>query len=243
MLDMFFGGISKKAFLDRNLIPANDNDRFYNSKCIICWGEYETVHPAVRTLPCNHVFGHGCVIDMANRPNGKRCPLCQTEWYRFPAHVIASRLIVDGYEFCFAWGLYILYILLLLYSMILCFNLEQPAYVYAIRAFLLGENYFYILELLLSHTDIMVRNPEVSLVPALFYLPVYNVAVRLLVVPFGVQDGMMYRLCVTEIYTIAWTYFIGFGPFYHHEDSYFFGITMIVALPLWACLTFVLFLR
>lgn len=54
--------ISKSSFLEKRVIPANDNDAFNNGKCAYCWGPYDSEeHPPVRILPCNHVFGKDCL--------------------------------------------------------------------------------------------------------------------------------------------------------------------------------------
>ena len=81
MLDHYLG-ISKQNFLDHHVVPANDNDAFYNDKCIVCWDPYDDGHPAVRVLPCNHVFGHQCLLMMVDAPKGECCPICRVSLFR-----------------------------------------------------------------------------------------------------------------------------------------------------------------
>jgi hypothetical protein len=84
-------GISRKTFLKENVLPANHDDKFNDNKCAYCWGPYDKDHPAIRVLPCNHVFGHECLLLMTEAPNGGHCPICRASFFRPPLR----RLLLD----------------------------------------------------------------------------------------------------------------------------------------------------
>jgi hypothetical protein len=70
-------------FLTENVLPASKEDKFYDPKCPICWDTYDTEHPAVRILPCNHIFGRECLVDYINNgASGHCCMMCQTLLFR-----------------------------------------------------------------------------------------------------------------------------------------------------------------
>jgi len=75
-------GISRETFLRKHVVPAHEDDRYMNEKCMVCWGTYDEEHPAVRILPCGHVFGRDCVSDMVKGQTGCVCPLCKTTLFR-----------------------------------------------------------------------------------------------------------------------------------------------------------------
>ena len=75
-------GIPRSAFLSKHVIPAHEDDRFINDKRLFCWNSYHEKHPAVRILPCGHVFGQHCVSDMVKGPTGDKCPICRTQLFR-----------------------------------------------------------------------------------------------------------------------------------------------------------------
>ena len=89
-------GISKDRFLAKYVIPANDNDAFNDNKCTFCWNSYTSEHPGVRILPCNHVFGHPCLLEMINAPNGSLCPICRSPLFRPPLYSTLRRVVI-GY--------------------------------------------------------------------------------------------------------------------------------------------------
>ena len=82
LLDKYTGLPSKDTFLKERVSPANVNDKFYNDKCAQCWDEYTEEHPAAKVLPCGHVFGRGCLSDMAQGPTGDLCPYCRAKLFR-----------------------------------------------------------------------------------------------------------------------------------------------------------------
>jgi len=76
-------GISKTAFIRTRIVPANDNDTINDNKCAICWDQYENDHPAVRVLPCNHVFGRECLLEVIDTSStGDLCMICRTPLFR-----------------------------------------------------------------------------------------------------------------------------------------------------------------
>ena len=84
MFESIFG-VSRTTFLNKHVVPAKSDDKFYNDKCIFCFGKYEQFeHPAVRILPCGHIFGRDCVVEMTKGATGDLCPLCRTSLFRRP---------------------------------------------------------------------------------------------------------------------------------------------------------------
>ncbi|KAF1962627.1 hypothetical protein CC80DRAFT_565088 [Byssothecium circinans] len=69
--------ISKATFLRERVVPASDDDAFNHNKCAYCWDTYDN-HPAVRILPCNHVFGYDCFFRHVDDPHGDLCIICRT---------------------------------------------------------------------------------------------------------------------------------------------------------------------
>ena len=82
LFDKYTGLPPKDVFLKKHVVPANDDDKYYNNKCALCWDEYNTEHPAAKLLPCGHVFGSGCVHEMVKGPTGDLCPVCRTKLFR-----------------------------------------------------------------------------------------------------------------------------------------------------------------
>ncbi|CAA9966943.1 Ubiquitin-protein ligase/ zinc ion binding protein [Pyrenophora teres f. maculata] len=88
--------ISKEAFLNQHVVPATPHDKFNDNKCSFCWDKYnDGNHPAVRVLPCNHVFGRPCLLHMIEGANGHRCPICTTPFFR-KSGVVTFDDIVQG---------------------------------------------------------------------------------------------------------------------------------------------------
>jgi hypothetical protein len=79
LLDRWVGA-SFRTFVN-GLVPANPNDVYYNDRCAICWGHYDDDHRGIR-LPCNHIFGGGCLHDLIAETNTNLCPICRYVWYR-----------------------------------------------------------------------------------------------------------------------------------------------------------------
>ncbi|KAF2622993.1 hypothetical protein BU25DRAFT_199846 [Macroventuria anomochaeta] len=61
-------GISRSVF-SKHVVPAYEDDKFMNDKCMWCWDSYNNEHPAARTLPCSYVFGQDCI--QFTRTNGR----------------------------------------------------------------------------------------------------------------------------------------------------------------------------
>ncbi|KAF2870036.1 hypothetical protein BDV95DRAFT_608058 [Massariosphaeria phaeospora] len=75
---------SKASFL-RNLIPANENDAFNDNRCAYCWDAYHEDHQPVRVLPCNHVFGRACLLEVIeSSPTAELCMVCRTQLFQPP---------------------------------------------------------------------------------------------------------------------------------------------------------------
>lgn len=77
-------GISKATFLSQRVVPANPNDLYYNNKCSYCWEICHALHPGVRILPCNHIFGQACLLEIVNNANGDVCPICRAQLFQPP---------------------------------------------------------------------------------------------------------------------------------------------------------------
>jgi hypothetical protein len=82
VLKQFTGLPSKNTFLKEHTVPAKDDDKFNNNKCVQCWNEYTDEHPGVKILPCGHVFGRDCLKDIINSPAGDLCPYCRVKLFR-----------------------------------------------------------------------------------------------------------------------------------------------------------------
>jgi hypothetical protein len=67
--------VSFRTFVN-SLVPANPNDVYYNDLCVICRGHYDDDHPAI-WLPCNHIFGDGCILDTIAKTGTNLCPICR----------------------------------------------------------------------------------------------------------------------------------------------------------------------
>ncbi|KAF2242331.1 hypothetical protein BU26DRAFT_510738 [Trematosphaeria pertusa] len=91
--------VSKSTFLTTRVVPANDNDIFNDNKCAFCWGPYDDGHPAVRVLPCNHVFGQDCLNDLIDAPNGDLCAICRTPLFRPSPLVLLKAMMVSCVHF------------------------------------------------------------------------------------------------------------------------------------------------
>jgi hypothetical protein len=90
--------VSKRTFIDKHIVPANENDRFMDSKYSFCWNTYDDeAHPPVRVLPCNHIFGKACIRELIDKSaSGDRCPICRTPWFRPTGRKLAEIC----YEYC-----------------------------------------------------------------------------------------------------------------------------------------------
>jgi hypothetical protein len=162
MLDKVFG-VSKQTFLKCRVFPAHANDQFNDNSCSFCWGSYDDDHPAVRVLPCNHVFGLDCLGEMVDAPNGDKCPLCRTSLFR-------PSLLVGLGRF-FEYGLILLFQLTELgYFKFLVLWRALPRYLQVPLRFCLGfKNAYYYADLIIYYcTNIYVRNPHFNLQPPMW---------------------------------------------------------------------------
>ncbi|KAJ4338782.1 hypothetical protein N0V87_003697 [Didymella glomerata] len=82
VLEHFTGLPSKDSFLKKCVVPAKDDDKFNNNRCVRCWGEYTKDHPGVKISPCGHVFGRDCLKDVVDGPTGDLCPYCRVKLFR-----------------------------------------------------------------------------------------------------------------------------------------------------------------
>ncbi|KAF3048988.1 hypothetical protein E8E11_009648 [Didymella keratinophila] len=87
--------VSRDTFLHQNVISAHSEDKYINDKCTFCWGSYDEEHPAVRILPCDHVFGHGSVVEFTKSTTRNACPYCKVLLFRRPSKlVILAQLLL-----------------------------------------------------------------------------------------------------------------------------------------------------
>ena len=82
VLEHFTGLPSNERFLKERVVPAKEDDKFNNNKCVQCWDEYTEDHPGVKISPCGHVFGRDCLKDIVNGPTGDLCPYCRIKLFR-----------------------------------------------------------------------------------------------------------------------------------------------------------------
>jgi hypothetical protein len=156
---------SKQSFIKHNIVPANDNDAFNDNKCSFCWDSYHNDHPGVRVLPCNHVFGRDCVMQMINTPNGDKCPLCRTLWFR-PSPLGDIGHWMDAANFHY---------LNIVHHVLVCIILAVDEWLDALpyelglwfralwRCLVFLDNLIWYFELLaIQFTDIYARNPQLE---------------------------------------------------------------------------------
>ncbi|KAF1923705.1 uncharacterized protein M421DRAFT_9492 [Didymella exigua CBS 183.55] len=82
VLERYTGLPSKSTFLREHVVPAKDDDKFNNNKCVQCWDEYTDEHPGVKISPCGHIFGRDCLYEIVNGPTGDLCPYCRSKLFR-----------------------------------------------------------------------------------------------------------------------------------------------------------------
>ncbi|KAI4610559.1 uncharacterized protein J4E87_010735 [Alternaria ethzedia] len=102
MFEKLFG-VTKNTFLEKNVVRAGENDKYYEDKCTFCWGPYDEDHRAVRVQPCDHVFGDVCLEDMIDAPNGDKCPICRAVWFQPPTQVFLWRILLDNFDVPEPW--------------------------------------------------------------------------------------------------------------------------------------------
>lgn len=74
---------TKQTYLTTYINPASTL-----STCLICtWAYDERTHPAVQISPCNHTFGHNCILRWLESNN--ICPMCFTPLYLLPTNTTA----------------------------------------------------------------------------------------------------------------------------------------------------------
>ncbi|KAF1976967.1 hypothetical protein BU23DRAFT_626639 [Bimuria novae-zelandiae CBS 107.79] len=65
---------------------------------VLGWGAYDDDHPAVKVLPCHHVFGEGCVPQFTDAMGGHQCLICRTQLFRPPTAVAFMRLAMSWHD-------------------------------------------------------------------------------------------------------------------------------------------------
>lgn len=87
--------VTKADFIKDGIMPANDDDKFNDNRCAYCWGSYDADHPAVRVLPCNHVFGKDCLLEVIETSKtGDLCMVCRQPLFRRPLWRLISDLLI-----------------------------------------------------------------------------------------------------------------------------------------------------
>lgn len=82
VFEHFTGLPTKEYFLKKRVVPAKDDDKYNNNRCVQCWDEYREDHPGVKISPCGHVFGRDCLKDIVNGPTGDLCPYCRVKLFK-----------------------------------------------------------------------------------------------------------------------------------------------------------------
>lgn len=161
VLELYTGLPSKATFLKERVVPAKEDDKFNNNKCVQCWDEYTDEHPGVKISPCGHVFGRDCLVDITNSPTGDLCPYCRVKLFRQPptvrdflfANVFQNALI--SYEHL------IQRLRMGLLEVVTAVSYRYPLHFLPVYWILYGlapwAHWF-----VLRHTDICTRNPHLN---------------------------------------------------------------------------------
>lgn len=96
LLDLCTGLPSKATFIEKHIVPAKPDDKFYNDRCGICWGGYDAEHPRSK-IPCGHIFCLGCIHTMVKSPTGELCPYCQKKLFRPGLAKLVGNLVALGF--------------------------------------------------------------------------------------------------------------------------------------------------
>ena len=95
LLDLCTGLPSQATFIEKHIVPAKPDDKYYNDRCSICWGDYDAEHPRSK-IPCGHIFGRDCIHAMVKGPIGELCPYCKTKLFRPGLAKLVGKLLVQG---------------------------------------------------------------------------------------------------------------------------------------------------
>jgi hypothetical protein len=95
LFELCTGLPSKATFIKKHIVPAKPDDKFYNDRCGICWGDYDAEHPRSK-VPCGHIFCLGCIHDMMKGPVGGFCPYCQKKLFRPGLTKLVGNLLVQA---------------------------------------------------------------------------------------------------------------------------------------------------
>lgn len=165
LVEKYTGLPSNTTFVQSYVVPATLNDKFWNEKCAFCWGTYSTEHPPVKVLPCGHVFGHACVVDMVNtRDSDELCPYRRVQLFRrdFTLGLMLAtffRLIlwaIDEYKFYVFYACYLFHLRVN--------SLMVRDHVLAVPLGLaLGGPQFIAICFVKNFTGIYIRNPQLDL--------------------------------------------------------------------------------
>lgn len=96
LLELWTGLPSKATFIKEHVVPAKPDDKFYNDRCGICWGDYDAEHPRSK-IPCGHIFGLDCIHAMVKSPTGEYCPYCQKKLFRPGLAKLFRTLVMLGF--------------------------------------------------------------------------------------------------------------------------------------------------
>jgi hypothetical protein len=155
-------GVSFRTFVN-GLVSANPNDVYYNDRCAFFWGYYDDHHRGVR-LPCSHIFGADCVIELFQSGDVQTCPICRTVWFRDPSLVVIARRCLS------AICIRLFYLVLLMAIKIRSIWLSQQSryprtYLVLLMVHVLcSGNFYYLANYLVdNHTDLRGRNPDLNM--------------------------------------------------------------------------------
>jgi hypothetical protein len=155
-------GVSFRTFFT-GLVPANPNDVYYNGRCAFCWRYYDDHHRGVR-LPCNHIFGADCLIELFQSGNVQICPICRTEWFPDRSMGAMARRCVST-----LWTRLVhpsLPMTLKIHSIWLQFQSRYPYTFLVLFMFyvLCNDNFYYLASFLVDkQTNLRDRNPDMDL--------------------------------------------------------------------------------
>lgn len=96
LLELWTGLPSKATFIKQHVVPAKPDDKFYNDRCGICWGDYDAEHPRSK-IPCGHIFCLDCIHAMVKSPTGEYCPYCQKKLFRPGLAKLVGNLVALGF--------------------------------------------------------------------------------------------------------------------------------------------------
>jgi hypothetical protein len=228
--------ISKQSFIENSIVPANDNDAFINDQCVICWDSYDDDnHPSVRVLPCNHIFGRGCLLHMIDGPNGDKCPYCKASWFRPPLHIAIQRRVTNILEPVEVFLAIVIDPIIETIMRVVNERLDALPYgignwVVQLLYFLaFKDNVYYYADLIIAKfTNLKERNPRLNLSNCTWrYYEMLVVIKPILKVVFGSdRPSKNYEPAVL---VVALLYFRDLDALNTHKDRFLFSLIMLLA--------------